>query len=91
MELFLSKRRILELYANVIEFGEGVYGLEAAAQHYYGKSARELSPEEIAMLVAILPNPRKLNPLEPNEYASGRQALILERSPQIRLPRETGP
>jgi monofunctional biosynthetic peptidoglycan transglycosylase len=62
MERKLSKRRILELYVNVAEFGRGVYGVEAAAQHYYGISASELFPYEAAELAATLPSPRRHNP-----------------------------
>ena len=59
----LSKKRILELYLNVIEWGDGVYGAEAAAQHYYGKPASALGPEEAAGLAGMIPNPRRINPL----------------------------
>jgi monofunctional biosynthetic peptidoglycan transglycosylase len=58
----LKKTRILEIYLNVIEWGDGVYGCEAAARRYYGKSAAELSPEEAAGLAAMIPNPRRINP-----------------------------
>src|SRR4051812_45407405 len=58
MELLLPKRRILELYANVIEMGRGIYGVEAASQHYFGVSARGLTREQSAMLAAVLPNPK---------------------------------
>jgi monofunctional biosynthetic peptidoglycan transglycosylase len=58
----LSKKRILEIYLNVIEWGDGVYGCEAAARRYYGKAAADLAPEEAAGLVAMIPNPRRINP-----------------------------
>src|SRR5207245_1975097 len=58
IERVLSKRRILEVYLNVIEWGNGIYGAEAAAQHYYGKAAAELEPGEAARLAAVIPNPR---------------------------------
>lgn len=58
----LSKRRILELYLNVIEWGDGVYGCEAAARRYYGKSAADLDEREAAGLAAMIPNPRRINP-----------------------------
>jgi len=58
LELFLSKERILEIYLNIAEWGEGVYGAEAASRHYFGKSARHLTKEEAAWLAAILPKPR---------------------------------
>jgi monofunctional biosynthetic peptidoglycan transglycosylase len=62
MEQELSKRRILELYLNVIEWGDGIYGAEAAARRWYGKSAAELGEEEAAGLAAMIPNPRRINP-----------------------------
>lgn len=86
MELLLSKQRILELYVNVIELGDGVYGIEAAAQHYYQVSASQLTREQAAMLVAIMPNPKQWNPLQPNERVLKRQAVILQRAEYARLP-----
>jgi len=62
MEADLSKARILALYLNLIEWGDGVYGAEAAARHWYGKPASALSPAEAAGLAAMIPNPRRLNP-----------------------------
>ena len=59
----LTKRRILELYLNVIEWGDGVYGAEAAAQRYYGKPAADVDAQEAAGLAAMIPNPRRINPL----------------------------
>ncbi|MBI4125938.1 MAG: monofunctional biosynthetic peptidoglycan transglycosylase, partial [Deltaproteobacteria bacterium] len=58
LELFLSKDRILELYVNSVEWGKGIFGAEAAARHYFGKSASQLSTHQAAFLAAILPNPR---------------------------------
>jgi len=65
LELFWDKRRILEVYVNVAEFGHGVYGIEAAAQTHYKKSAKELSAAESARLAAIMPNPRLFSPQNP--------------------------
>ena len=62
LEEDLSKRRILELYLNAIEWGPGIYGCQAAAQRYYGKSCADLSPNEAAGLAAMIPNPRRINP-----------------------------
>ena len=62
IERTLSKRRILELYLNVAEFGPGCYGVEAAARRYFGKSAADLGPAEAAQLAASLPNPRAWHP-----------------------------
>ncbi len=76
MESVLSKKRILELYLNVAEWGEGIFGAEAASRHYYGKSAFELTPEEAARLASVLPNPRKYNPAADQRYVTNRSALI---------------
>jgi monofunctional biosynthetic peptidoglycan transglycosylase len=77
MEKTLSKKRILELYLNVAEWGDkGIFGIEAAARHYYNKPASALGPEESSRLAAVLPNPRKFNPLGSSRYVSNRSALI---------------
>jgi len=76
MEKVLSKKRMLELYLNVIEWGEGIFGVEAASRHYFGKSAADLSAEEAARLAAVLPNPRKYNPTGNQRYVVNRSNLI---------------
>jgi len=76
MEKVLSKKRILELYLNVTEWGEGIFGAEAASRHYYGKSSSELTPEEAARLASVLPNPRKYNPTGDQRYVMNRSDLI---------------
>jgi len=77
MEKTLSKKRILELYLNIAEWGDrGIFGIEAASRAYYGKRAAELSPEESARLAAVLPNPRKFNPLGNLRYVNHRSGLI---------------
>jgi monofunctional glycosyltransferase len=76
MEKVLSKKRILELYLNVAEWGEGIFGAEAASRHYYGKSSSELTPEEAARLASVLPNPRKYNPVGDQRYVMNRSNLI---------------
>lgn len=76
MEKVLSKRRILELYLNVVEWGEGIFGAEAASRHYFGKSSSELSPEEASRLAAVLPNPRRYNPTGEQRYVANRSSLI---------------
>ena len=78
-ELVLGKRRILELYLNVVEWGPGIYGAEAACHAYYGTSARSVSKQQAAQLAAILPAPLKRRPERMNRYS----ALILERMPQM--------
>lgn len=78
-----SKKRILEVYLNIVEFGDGIYGAEAAARTYFGKSARRLTPSEAALLAAVLPNPRKFKANAPSEYIRGRQAWILNQMRQL--------
>ncbi len=78
LEKNLSKRRILELYLNVAEWGEGIFGIEAASRHYYGKHASELSAEEAAHLASVLPNPRKYNPVGSSRYVNNRSRVIHE-------------
>ena len=79
LEHHLTKRRILEIYLNVVEWGHGVYGAEAAARHHFHKSAQDLTAEESALLAAILPAPRLYDPLRPTRYLSVRQHQILQR------------
>lgn len=79
MERTLSKGRILELYVNVIELGNGIYGVQAASWEYFGKSVAELSREEAARLAAIIPSPRRHRPEASSTYVSRRAGLILQR------------
>jgi monofunctional biosynthetic peptidoglycan transglycosylase len=76
MEKVLSKRRMLELYLNVVEWGEGIFGVEAASRHYYGKPSSELTPQEAARLAAVLPNPRRYNPIGDQRYVLTRSDAI---------------
>ena len=76
MERVLSKRRILELYLNVVEWGDGIFGVEAASKYYYGKPSSELTPQEAARLAAVLPNPRRYNPAGDQRYVVNRSNLI---------------
>lgn len=76
MEKVLSKKRILEIYLNVIEWGDGIFGAEAASRHYFGKPASELTPEEATRLAAVLPNPRIYNPAGEQRYVINRSRLI---------------
>jgi monofunctional biosynthetic peptidoglycan transglycosylase len=66
MDLVLSKRRIMEIYLNIAEFGPHIYGVEAAAQHHFGKSAASLSRREAALLAVTLPNPALRDPAQPS-------------------------
>ncbi len=77
VEFLWSKERIMEVYLNVIEMGDGIYGIEAAAQTYYKKPAAKLNRNQAAMIAAVLPNPRRWNPSRPTNYIVGRQAWIL--------------
>jgi monofunctional biosynthetic peptidoglycan transglycosylase len=86
MELLLPKRRILELYANVIEMGPGIYGVEAASQHYFGVNARGLTREQSAMLAAVLPNPKGWDPTNPGPVLRWRQQRILRREQNAHFP-----
>lgn len=86
MELLLSKRRIFELYANVVEMGPGVYGVEAASQYHDKKASKRLDTDEAAFLAALLPAPRKWNPRDPSPRLRARQERILRELPQARWP-----
>jgi monofunctional biosynthetic peptidoglycan transglycosylase len=79
LEAELSKDRILELYLNVIEWGDGIYGIEAASQAYYHRPAASLGPSESALLAGAIINPRLLNPAHPTKRLLRRQKLILQR------------
>ena len=79
LEAELKKARIFELYLNVIEWGDGIYGVEAASRVYFQLSAAELGPTESAMLAAAIVNPRVLNPARPSSRLIRRQELILRR------------
>lgn len=76
IELMWSKKRIMEVYLNSIEMGDGVYGAEAASKHWYHKQAKNLSKYEAAGIAAILPNPRKYNPIRSTNYMNRRKATI---------------
>lgn len=83
LEALLPKRRILELYLNIAEFGPGIYGVEAAAQRFFGKPAEQLSLAEAARLAAVLPNPRRLHVDRPSRYVQTRTAHILRAAGQL--------
>lgn len=77
IEAVWSKKRIMEVYLNVIEMGDGIYGVEAAAQAYFGKKASQLSRSECARIAACLPNPRRFKANRPSPYIKRREAQIL--------------
>jgi monofunctional biosynthetic peptidoglycan transglycosylase len=89
LEAELKKSRILEIYLNVIEWGDGIYGAEAAARTYFHKRAAELSPSESALLAAVIINPRLLNPARPTPRITRRQQLILRRMGVVTPPEES--
>jgi monofunctional biosynthetic peptidoglycan transglycosylase len=76
IEIFWSKKRIMEVYLNVIELGNGIYGAEAASQYYFGKPASDLNLQQAASLAAILPLPLKWSPLKPNARVQKRTEWI---------------
>ncbi len=86
LEALLSKRRILEIYLNNVEWGEGVFGAEAAAQHYFGKSAQQLSEWEAARLAVMLPRPKYFERLPRSAYLTQRTEVIVARLGAARLP-----
>ena len=86
LEAMLPKRRIFELYLNVIEWGNGVFGAEAAAQRYFGVSAAQLSAEQAARLAAMTPSPRRFERRPDSAYLAGRAATILARMPAAMVP-----
>ncbi len=77
IEFVWGKKRILEVYLNIIETGNGIYGAESASQKFFGKSASKISRGESALIAAILPNPLKWDPASPTPYIRGRQQWIL--------------
>ncbi len=77
LEQRLTKKRILELYLNVAEWGKGVYGAEAAARHHFGKPSRDLTADEAAWLAAMLPSPRRYDPLRKTTFLTRRHERIL--------------
>src|SRR5919106_837993 len=91
IERTLTKRRILEIYLNVIEWGDGIYGAEAAAQHYFHKPASALSANEAAFLSAMIPSPLNIfNPQKNPRRLARRQKVILRGMPFVKMPDGTG-
>ena len=86
IEHVMDKRRILEIYLNVIEWGDGVFGAEAAARHYYGVAANSLAPEQSARLAAMVPNPRFYDRNRNTAFLARHTQTILARMPQAELP-----
>src|SRR5690606_16015463 len=86
IELFWSKKRILEVYLNVIEMGQGVYGAEAASQYYFHKSGRSLTKKEAALIVAILRYPRRWDARNPSRYVNSRANSIVRYMSHYSIP-----
>lgn len=86
LEAAMDKERIFEIYLNVVEWGNGVYGAEAAAKHYYGVSAANLSPAQAAKLAVMLPNPRGFDANRGSTYLQKRSELIMRRMGASTLP-----
>lgn len=85
IEIFWSKQRIMEVYLNVIEMGDGVYGAEAAAQEYFHKPSKKLSVLEAALIAAVLPNPRKWSPAKPTAYIQRKSGRIVHFMSRLQL------
>jgi len=88
IEFFWGKRRILEVYLNVIEMGTGVYGAEAAAQTHFHLHAANLAPPQAALIAAVLPNPRRWSASAPTSYIRRRQAIIIRSMLSVSLPKK---
>jgi len=86
LESLWPKRRILEVYLNIAEFGEGSYGVAAAAQAFFGRRTPDLQPQEAALLAAVLPNPARLHARRPSAYVRGRAGWIEEQMRQLGGP-----
>lgn len=85
IEIFWSKRRIMEVYLNIIEMGDGIYGVDAAAQTYFHKPASKLSVQESALIAAILPSPLKWSPVKPNPRVQKKANRIVHFISQLKF------
>lgn len=86
IELFWGKRRILEVYLNVIEMGDGIYGAQAATTTYFNKPARALTKQQAALLVAVLPNPRRWSPTKPTAFINRKANTIVRYMGHSNIP-----
>jgi monofunctional biosynthetic peptidoglycan transglycosylase len=86
IESVWDKRRILEVYLNVAQWGDGLFGAEAAARHYFGLSAAQLGPEQAARMAAFLPSPRRYGRIQSGPYLDRRTAAILRWMPAAQIP-----
>ncbi len=88
IEAVWGKKRILEVYVNIVEWGEGLYGAEAAAQKHFGKSAKDLTSREAALLAAVLPNPIRWTAGKPTPYIQKRASWVQGRMRGIAIPKK---
>lgn len=88
IEAIWGKKRIIEVYANVIEWGYGIYGAQAASRYYFGKDAKDLTTQEAALLAAVVPNPRRWNAGAPTPYIRKRANWIMSRMNSVAIPRD---
>jgi monofunctional biosynthetic peptidoglycan transglycosylase len=87
LELTWPKKRILEVYLNTVDWGEGIVGAESASRRYFHRKARDLTPSQAALLAAVLPNPRLWSPVDPTDYLRERQERILKDMQRISISR----
>lgn len=87
IEAIWGKKRIVEMYVNVVEFGDGIYGVEAGSRKFFNKSALELTRREAALMAAVLPNPRRWSPAKPTSYINKRVNWIMARMGPALLPK----
>lgn len=88
IEFLWGKKRILEIYVNIVEFGDGIYGIESAARHYFNKSAKDLTARESAALASILPNPRQRSPIQTTPRQESKIRFIIGRMNSVRIPKK---
>ncbi|MEQ1806992.1 MAG: monofunctional biosynthetic peptidoglycan transglycosylase [Burkholderiaceae bacterium] len=86
LETLLSKRRILEIYLNNVEWGEGIFGAQAAARHYFHVDAGQLAPQQAAQLAVLLPAPKRFEKRPHSDYVLGRAGTVMARMPDVELP-----
>jgi monofunctional biosynthetic peptidoglycan transglycosylase len=85
IELFWSKRRILEIYLNTVDWGEGIMGAEVASMTYFHRSSSRITASQAALLAAVLPNPQKWSPVHPSGYVEERKRRIMRDMPKMPL------
>lgn len=86
IEKLWDKKRILEVYLNVVEFGDGIYGIESASRYYFDKSAKELNKEQAALLISLLPNPKYYQKNLNNKRLQNKKRIIVKRMKSVQLP-----